>query len=138
MKKYLQKMLKNTSLLMTCLNGTWMLLQKKSSFVLATQILLFLLLSLISPFANLDIQAILIGGLCIILSNMILFLTPVLPASVSSLVTMTVLKYAIFAGLVLIFMTLSPTLWPQALLGIIIAQLAYLASCYIAERVLWR
>ena len=139
MNKYLQKLLKNTSLMIPdCYRYRMISLDKNFSLILSTQLMVFFLLMLSMLFFDVNYVSIIIGGLSISLANSVnIFMEKKLPTLQNFIITV-VLKHGLYALILVTATYFIRDLWPHALIGIVLAQIAYLASCFTYARTIWQ
>lgn len=83
-----------------------------------------------------------LGGLITIIASSVPFFAQFHPLSlkrsVFSFVAYTLLKYTLFAGMLLYTNSLYPLSWPALLTGVISAQACYILACYMESQSPWQ
>lgn len=113
----------------------------KTKIIAPRQTMLFMAALLISlPFYQ--GTSFLLGGLIAIIASSVPFFAQYYPLSpkrsVFSFVAYTLLKYTLFAGMLLYANSLYPLSWPALLTGIISAQACYILACYMESQSPWQ
>ena len=139
MNKYLQKLLKNTSLMIPyCYRFSMISSDKTFALILSSQLIVFFFLILSMLLFNFNYVAIVTGGLCVCAANFVnLFMETKLP-TLQNFILAAILKYSVYVLTLLIAAYLITDFWPHALIGILLAQMAYFTSCFTYARTVWQ